>query len=106
MSPERTTSGETSRNGGAWPVWSPLGKELFYRLNVGQANAASIKAVTITTEPVPSFTSDKDLPIQGFALAQNYREYDVLPNGKEFVMVFPVAQTPSVAPARPASTSF
>ena len=92
---------EISRNGGAWPVWHPLGNELFYRLNVGQANAATIKAVAITTNPVPGFTSDKDLPIQGFVLATNYREYDVMPNGKEFVAVFPVVQTPAAAPVRP-----
>jgi hypothetical protein len=94
---------EISRNGGAWPVWHPLGGELYYRLNVGAVNAARIKAVTITTSPVPGFTSDKELPIQGFVLATNYRDYDVMPNGREFVMVFPV--TP-VAPAAPQVLSF
>jgi Protein kinase domain/WD40-like Beta Propeller Repeat len=99
--PPTGTRYEISRNGGAWPVWHPQGNELFYRLNVGQANAARIKAVAITTNPVPTFTSDMDLPIQGFALATNYREYDIMPSGKEFVMVFPVAQTPAPPPARP-----
>jgi serine/threonine protein kinase/Tol biopolymer transport system component len=94
---------EISRNGGAWPLWHPLGGELFYRLNVGEINAARIKAVTITTSPVPVFTSDKELPIQGFVLATNYRDYDVMPNGREFVMVFPV--TP-IAPTAPPSPSF
>jgi serine/threonine protein kinase len=92
---------EISRNGGAWPVWSPIGGELFYRLNVGDANAARIKAVAIATNPVPGFTSDKDLPMQGFIPAVNYKEYDIMPNGKEFIMVFPVTQTPTAAPPRP-----
>jgi Tol biopolymer transport system component len=93
---------EISRNGGAWPVWSPSGGELFYRLNVagGSNNVAKIKAVTITTKPVPAFTSDRDLPIQGFLPVALYREYDILPNGREFVMVFPVAQTAAAAPRR------
>jgi len=91
---------EISRNGGAWPVWSPVAGELFYRLNVGEGNAR-IKAVTVAMSP-PGFTSDKDLPIRGFIQVTNYRDYDIMPNGKEFVMVFPMgAQTSSAAPPRP-----
>ena len=91
---------EISRTGGAWPVWHPLGSELFYRLNVGEVNAARIKALTIATNPSPRFTSDKELSIQGFVLATNYRDYDVMANGREFVMVFPIAQAVNAPPPR------
>jgi hypothetical protein len=90
---------EISRTGGAWPVWSPSGGELFYRLNT--ANVPKIKAVTITTKPVLGFTNDKDLPIQGFLPVTNYREYDIMVGGKEFIMVFPLAQTADPGGARP-----
>jgi serine/threonine-protein kinase len=91
---------EISRNGGAWPVWSPLAGELFYRLNVGEGNAR-IKAVNVTMSP-PGFTSDRDLPIRGFIQVTNYRDYDVMPNGKDFLMVYSAGtQTQSAAPPRP-----
>jgi hypothetical protein len=81
---------QISRTGGAWPVWSPDGSELIYRLNIG--NSPKMNAVTITTKPVPAFTSEKQLTLQGLVPVAFYREYDILPNGKEFVMVFPVGQ--------------
>jgi hypothetical protein len=60
-----------------------------------------INAVTITTKPVPGFTSEKELTIQGFLPVTNYREYDIMPNGKDFVMVFPVAQQAAAPPPLP-----
>jgi Tol biopolymer transport system component len=91
---------EISRNGGTWPVWAPGAGELFYRLNVGEGNPR-IKEVTVSMSP-PGFTSDKDLLIRGFIQVAFYRDYDILPNGKEFVMVFPPAtQVQAAAPPRP-----
>jgi hypothetical protein len=89
---------QISRSGGAWPLWASNGSELIYRLSNTVNSAPKINAVTITTKPVPAFTSEKELTIQGFVPITNYREYDMMPNGKEFVMVFPVGQQAS-APA-------
>ncbi len=80
---------QISQSGGAWPIWGPNGRELLYRLNVTENNVPTLNAVTISTQPVPAFTSEKVLPIQGFLPAINNREYDILPNGRELVMVFP-----------------
>ncbi len=88
---------QISRSGGAWPVWSPNGNELIYRLNT-LLSVSKINAVAITTKPVPAFTSEKELTIQGFVPVTNYREYDIMPNGKDFVMVFPVTQPAAAAP--------
>ncbi len=88
---------EISRSGGAWPVWSANGGELFYRLNAGEANAR-IRAVTISTAPVPSFQSEQELTIRGFIQAINYRDYDAMPNGQGFVMIFPAVNQPAAAP--------
>jgi eukaryotic-like serine/threonine-protein kinase len=93
---------QISRSGGAWPIWAPNGSELLYRLSNTVNSTPKINAVTVTTKPVPAFTSEKELTIQGFVPVTNYREYDMMPNGKEFVMVFPVAQqtsAPAVAPS-------
>ena len=62
---------------------------MLYRLNVTDNNVPKLNAVTISTQPVPAFTSEKELPIQGFLPVINNREYDMLPNGRELVMVFP-----------------
>jgi serine/threonine-protein kinase len=83
---------QISRSGGAWPVWAPGGGELIYRLSNAVSASPKINAVTITTKPVPAFTSEKELIIQGFLPVTNYREYDIMPNGKELVMVVPLAQ--------------
>ena len=57
--------------------------------------------MAITTQPVPAFTSEKALSIQGFLPVVNFREYDILPNGRELVMVFPATQAPAAAPVNP-----
>ena len=90
---------EISQSGGAWPIWAPGGRELLYRLNVTAGTTPKLSAVAITTQPVPAFTSEKSLPIQGFLPVVNYREYDILPNGRELVMVFPATQASCDAPA-------
>jgi serine/threonine-protein kinase len=90
---------EISQSGGAWPIWGPNGRELLYRLNVTEGNVPKLNAVTISTQPVPAFTGEKVLPIQGFLPVINNREYDILPNGRELVMVFPAARSVATAPA-------
>ena len=92
---------EIAQSGGAWPIWSSKGSELLYRLNVTEGGAAKLNAVAITTDPVPTFTSEKTLPIQGFQPVVNYREYDGLPNGGALVMVFPATQASAVTPPSP-----
>ena len=92
---------EIARDGGAWPIWSPGGGELIYRLNVTTTNVAKLKAVALTTLPVPRVTTATDLPIRGFRPVAGYRDYDILPNGREFLMVLPVAQAPAGPPPRP-----
>ena len=85
---------QISSSGGAWPIWSPTGNELFYRLN-SALNVSQLNAVTITTKPVPAFSSEKILQIRDFLAFINYRDYDIMPNGREFLMMLPVNQTTS-----------
>jgi Tol biopolymer transport system component len=80
---------QITQTGGAWPIWSSNGHELLYRLQGTTATGATprIYSVSITTQPTPVFTAEHQLPIQGFQPVINYREYDVLPNGRGLVMV-------------------
>ena len=39
-----------------------------------------------------SFSTERTLPIDGFRISANYRDYDIAPDGEEFLMVFPADQ--------------
>jgi hypothetical protein len=82
-------------------VWALSGGELFYRLNLVSTNVPKLNAVTITTKPVPAFSSENALPLRDFLVFTNYRDYDITPSGREFLMVFPVNQTLQREPPRP-----
>ena len=75
---------QITKNGGGHPLWSPDGKELYFD------NSARIFKVAIRTQP--SFSAGEPVltPINGFVQgAGNYRrQYDITPNGKQFVMLF------------------
>ena len=88
---------QISQTGGAWPIWSPDGRELIYRLNGGGVSGQRLHTVTVSTLPVPTFGAEQTLPIQGFLPVVNNREYDMFPDGKQFVMVFPVNRQDSGA---------
>jgi len=70
------------------PLWSPDGSELFYRPSPNPA-VPVLNVVGIGTEPAFSFTSERQLPVQGFVTVANRRDYDIEPDGERFVMVFP-----------------
>lgn len=91
---------QISQTAGTWPIWTAGGRELIYRPNADGA-VQRMNAVTISTTPAPAFTSEKTLPIEGFLTAINYREYDVLPGGKQLVMVFPAERAQRTAAALP-----
>ena len=86
---------QISQNGGAWPLWTAGGHELLYRL---QGTPAKLNVISIATAPVPAFTAERPLPIQGSLAVLNNREYDAFPNGNDLVMVFPATRAETTAP--------
>ena len=77
-----------SQGGGAWPLWSPDGSELFYRPpNIG--GAITLQSVKIETQPDFAFSNEQVFPIEGFNVVNFYRDYDITPDGERLVMVFP-----------------
>ena len=76
-----------SQDGGYWPLWSPGGDRLFYRPRAGLATA--LRSVDVITNPEFAFTNEQLLPIEGFVVVPNFRNYDLMPDGERFVMVFP-----------------
>jgi Tol biopolymer transport system component len=65
-----------------WPVWSPDGRELFVERD-GQLLALPVRGGSRIAfgDPVP-------LPITGFVEEDGDRPYDMMPDGKSFLMSF------------------
>ncbi|HET9727473.1 MAG TPA: hypothetical protein VFP28_11205, partial [Gemmatimonadales bacterium] len=75
-----------SNDGGNEPVWSPDGRELFYR-ETRQDNPYLI-AAQITTSPALTVTGRKRLfPIGDIVSTAPHPNYGISPDGKTFVMV-------------------
>jgi Tol biopolymer transport system component len=76
---------QLTRDGGSHPLWATDGRALYFdrdhqmfRLDVNTKDPSS------KAEPVP-------LPIKGFAQAEYRRQFDLMPNGRQFLMLFPVS---------------
>ena len=78
-------SSQLTRDGGSHPMWAPDGRSLYFdrdhqlfRLALNRNDMSS------RVEPVP-------LPIKGFAQAEYRRQFDLLPDGRQFLLLFPIA---------------
>jgi serine/threonine-protein kinase len=75
-----------SQDGGSEPVWSRDGHELFYR-SLGPGEPQLI-AARVETSPAPRVVSRTPLfAVTDFEPAVPHANYDVMPDGKSFVMV-------------------
>jgi len=85
-------------DGGRMPVWSPNGKQIFYFQGATVASVTGrIVSVDVRTQPNFTFSKATSLPIEGIALQSVgpvSRSYDVMPNGKQFIVMLP-SQTAS-----------
>ncbi|MEX2179574.1 MAG: protein kinase [Gemmatimonadaceae bacterium] len=77
----------TRGGGGAEPVWSRRGDELFYR-------DASGNMIAVSVQTVPTFaagTSRVLFPAAEYAAHPGHRQFDVTADGRRFVMVLPLS---------------
>ncbi|HTQ36781.1 MAG TPA: hypothetical protein VMH77_07075 [Steroidobacteraceae bacterium] len=86
---------QLTKNGGAHPEWSPDGTKIYFDQG-GQIYQMSIAVAGGT----PQAGNAAALPIQGFQQSDLRRQYDLMPDGKAFVMLFPGGAPPAPAPAR------
>jgi hypothetical protein len=80
---------QITRDGGRFPVWSPDGKEVFF------VNGGMLYSVGIQTKPSVTFANPVKLPVAGFIQDEAdraERNYDIMPDGKQFVMILPAGQ--------------
>jgi Tol biopolymer transport system component len=85
---------QVSTAGGDRPLWSPDGKQLFY---VSTGAVRQILAVDVQTQPNFVIGKTTPLPIQGL-VETGPRNYDITPDGKYFVALFPQSQPSSDKP--------
>jgi serine/threonine-protein kinase len=70
--------------GGSHPVWSPDGKQLYFdRDDRLFGLSVSFK------DDVPQAGEPKELPIAGFQQGYRRRQFDLMPDGEHFLMLFP-----------------
>ena len=74
-----------SSNGGLEPVWSPSGRELFYR------SGGKMMSATISTTPDVSVTRRDSLFVDRYSRTNSFANYSVFPDGKRFLMIAPFA---------------
>jgi serine/threonine-protein kinase len=85
---------QVSSSGGVAPLWSPDGRELFYR------SGDSVVAVAVQTEP--TFKCGKPVPLfrETYLLLNQYG-WDISPDGKRFLMLKESAASKTAAAEAP-----
>jgi dipeptidyl aminopeptidase/acylaminoacyl peptidase len=73
---------QISKQGGGHPLWSPDGKEIFFD-NTGQLFAVRVETIG-SFSVLPAVA----LPVMGFIQGVARRQYDLMPDGKRFLMIF------------------
>jgi eukaryotic-like serine/threonine-protein kinase len=79
---------QLTRDGGRHPLWSPDGTSLYY----DQGDKLFRLDMTLGETPVAS--APVRLPISGFQQGDLRRQYDLMPDGKAFVMLYPARAAP------------
>jgi serine/threonine-protein kinase len=85
---------QITTTGGAFPVWSQDGKQLFFiqfRTGGGGPASGHIFSVDVQTQPGFTFGKPTPLPIENFLINGGPglpRGYDISPDGKQFVVMF------------------
>jgi Tol biopolymer transport system component len=74
---------QVTKQGGGHALWSVDGKELFFD------NNQQLFAVSVQTAGTFSSGAPVALPIRGFIQGDARRQYDIMPDGKQFLMMFP-----------------
>jgi hypothetical protein len=74
---------QITHDGGEHPIWSPDGTLLYF--NRGDR----LYSVPIRYSPAISAGTTTALPLSGFVQGQGRRQFDITPDGKQFLMLFP-----------------
>lgn len=77
---------QVTRDGGSHPMWLPDGQAVYFDRDRQMFRlAVNVKDMSARVEPTP-------LPIKGFAQAEYRRQFDLMSDGRQFLMLFPTGQ--------------
>jgi Tol biopolymer transport system component len=80
---------QLTKQGGGHPLWSPDGKTLYFD------HDDRMFRMDVTLDPANARASDPAaLPIAGFQQGEARRQFDLTPDGRAFLMLFPVRTAP------------
>ena len=75
---------QLTRDGGSHPMWAPDGRSLYFDRDHQMFQLA------VNTQDVTSIAEPTLLPITGFAQAEYRRQFDLMPDGRQFLVLFPM----------------
>lgn len=76
---------QLTKNGGRHPLWSPDGKKIHFD------QGGRMYSIDLTLGSEARASEPAALPITGFQQGDLRRQFDLTPDGKSFLMMFPVA---------------
>jgi Tol biopolymer transport system component len=75
---------QVTRDGGSHPLWAPDGQTLYFDRD------HQIFRLAVNTQDMASIGEPTALPIKGFAQAEYRRQFDLMPDGRQFLVLFPL----------------
>jgi Tol biopolymer transport system component len=75
---------QLTRDGGSHPLWAPDGRSLYFDRDHQMFRLA------VNTQDVTSIGEPTPLPITGFAQAEYRRQFDLMPDGRQFLVLMPI----------------
>ena len=76
---------QITRDGGSHPLWAPDGRALYFD------RAQQMFRLDVNTKDPSAKADPVALPIKGFAQAEYRRQFDLMPNGRQFLVLIPVS---------------
>jgi hypothetical protein len=73
---------QVTKKGGRLPMWSANGQEIYYDQD------GKMFAIPVHFGPQVSFGEPASMPITGYIQPLIRRNYDMMPDGKQFVMLY------------------
>ncbi len=77
---------QVTRDGGSHPLWAPDGQTLYFDRD------HQMFQLTVNTQDMASIGEPTPLPIKGFAQAEYRRQFDLMPGGRQFLVLFPTSR--------------
>jgi eukaryotic-like serine/threonine-protein kinase len=75
---------QVTRGGGSHPLWAPDGRSLYFDRDHQMFRLA------VNTTDLSSSVEPTALPIKGFAQAEYRRQFDLMPDGRRFLLLIPI----------------